>query len=53
MLLSEKEARPNNLTWIVTAMNGGSYSTDLAQRTRLHQVKERPAHTGNWDEDNP
>lgn len=41
-------SRPNNLTWIVT-MNGGSYSTDLAQRSVFIKLK-RPNHSGNWEE---
>jgi hypothetical protein len=47
MFVGEGE-RPNTLTWIVT-MNGGSYSSDLAQRSVFLKIS-RPTHCGNWEE---
>jgi hypothetical protein len=40
--------RPNVITWCVT-MNGGSYSTDLAQRSVFIKVA-KPTYQGNWEE---
>jgi hypothetical protein len=41
-------ARPNVITWCTT-MNGGSYSTDLAQRSVFIKVS-KPTYKGNWEE---
>lgn len=42
-------SRPNNITWIIT-MNGGSYSTDMAQRSVFVKLN-RPEHSGTWEEE--
>jgi hypothetical protein len=47
-LFTGEMARPNVITWCVT-MNGGSYSTDLAQRSVFIKVA-KPTYKGNWEE---
>jgi hypothetical protein len=47
-LFTGEMVRPNVITWCIT-MNGGSYSTDLAQRSVFIKVA-KPKYAGTWEE---